>query len=266
MTLRQLLCLTIILFTSASICFADNSTDLAKKAQNPVENMISFPMDNNFNFAYGAKDNTQYILNLKPVIPFELSENWNLITRTIVPIIHQPNEYLGRHYLSGIGDITPTVFLSPGHPGKILWGIGPVAVLPTATNQQLGQGKYSIGPSAVVLAMPEQWVIGALAYNVWSVGGRSNRANVNQMTFQYFINYNVPNGWYVTTQPIITADWTINKSSNRWTIPLGGGVGHVFKIGNQPVNMSAQVYNNIKTPIAGPQWSAQFNIQLLFPK
>lgn len=264
--MRCLKIIAVITLCSMTAAYADDATDLAKKAQNPVENMISVPMDNNFNFDYGLRGNTQYLLNLKPVIPFSLNPEWNLVTRTIIPLAHQPNEYVGRNYINGIGDITPTLFLTPAHPGKILWGVGPVIVLPTASNKQLGQGKYSLGPSVVVLAMPGMWVLGVLAYNVWSVAGSADRSNVNQMTLQYFINYNMPHGWYFTTQPIITANWMINKSSNRWLIPLGGGVGRVLKIGKQPINFSLQAYDNIKAPIIGPKWTAEFNIQLLFPK
>jgi len=258
--LTSLLCCTL-----ASTTYADSATDLAKKAQNPIENMISVPLDSDFNFGYGEHDRTQYLLYLKPVIPFELNDQWNLITRTLLPLMHQPNAYPGRGYINGIGDMTPTLFLTPAQPGKAIWGAGPAIVLPTATDPQLGQGKYSIGPSFVILTMPGNWVIGGLIYNVWSVGGQSNRANVNQMNFQYFINYNLPHGWYVTSQPVITADWMINKSSNRWVIPLGGGVGHVFSIARQPINLSFQAYNNIKTQIVGPQWTAELNVQLLFP-
>lgn len=261
--------LLITLFCSICLqtaAYADSATDLAKKAQNPIENMISVPIDSNFNFEYGAHGNTQYLLDVKPVIPIAINKDITLVTRTIVPVAHQPNQYAGRGYVTGLGDITPTLFLTSAHPGKILWGAGPAFILPTATNQQLGQGKYSLGPALVVLTMPDRWVLGFLIYNVWSIGGQSNRANVNQMNFQYFINYNMPNGWYLTSQPTMTADWMINKSSNRWIIPLGGGVGHVFSIGNQPINVSCQVYNNIKTQIIGPQWTAELNIQLLFPE
>lgn len=261
-----------LLIAACSFCLlttayaGDAASDLAKRAQNPIENMISVPIDSNFNFNYGSNSNTQYILDLKPVIPFNLNDSWILVTRTIIPVMHQPNEFVGRNYVNGIGDITPTFFLSPAHHGKILWGAGPAIVLPTATSTQLGQGKYSLGPAVVVLAMPGKWVFGMLAYNVWSVGGRSNRSNVNQLNLQYFINYNMPHGWYVTSQPTMTADWMINKSSDRWVIPIGGGVGHVFSIGKQPVNISLQAYNNIKTQIVGPQWTAELNIQLLFPE
>lgn len=262
----------IIIYVATSLfaltAFADpeySATELAKKSQNPVEDMISVPFNNSFNFGYGIHNNTQYILDLKPVIPFHLSHSFNLITRTIIPFNHQPNLIPMRSYINGIGDINPSFFLSPAQPGKIIWGIGPTIFLPTASNKQIGQGKYSLGPSLVILSMPGSWVIGLLTFNAWSIAGDTNRANVNEFEFQYFINYNFPHGWYITTQPIITADWTAT-SNNRWTVPIGIGGGHVFKIGPQPLNVSLQAYNNIKTPKnIGPNWQLQFNVTLLFP-
>lgn len=258
--------LTALFFlVSCSVTFAlEDATELAKKAQNPVENMISVPLDSNFNVGFGPHDNFQYILNAKPVIPFTLNDSWNLISRTIIPMIHQPNPTHG--YLNGMGDINPTFFLSPHHPGTIIWGIGPTFVLPTATNTQLGQGKYSAGPSFVLLAMPNKWVLGFLIFNYWSIGGQSSRPHVNTLNFQYFINYNLAHGWYLVTSPTLISDWTAN-SQNRWTIPFGAGVGHVFSIGHQPLNLSVQAYDNVKTPrVLGPHWTLEINLQLLFPE
>lgn len=266
MKLRLLSILSTLCFLQTTTALAlDAATELAKKSQNPVENMVSVPFNNNFNFGYGDNGNTQYVLDAKPVIPFSVNEDWNIISRTIIPIIHQPNPIPGRNYLTGMGDLSPAFYLSPGHPGAIIWGAGPIAVLPTATKHDLGQGKYSIGPSFVVLTMPDRWVIGALLFNVWSVGGQSNRPNVNSFELQYFINYNLPEGWYVTTQPIITADWTAT-STNRWVVPIGFGVGHIFNIGKQAINASLQSYTNVVTASYGPNWQAQLNISLLFPE
>lgn len=256
---------SLLLFSILS--FADDSaTELAKKSQNPVENMISVPIDNDFNYGYGPNRLVQYNMYLKPVIPFELNDRFNLITRTIITLNHQPNLYPRRDYINGIGDLNPSLFLSPAHPAKVIWGIGPTIFLPTATNKQIGQGKYTIGPSLVVLTMPGPWVIGFLTYNAWSVAGDANRANVNEFELQYFINYNFPKGWYVTSQPIITANWMAD-AKNRWTLPFGLGGGRVFSIAKQPVNMSLQSYANLKTSSAiGPDWQLQLNISLLFPK
>ena len=244
----------------------DEATELAKKSQNPVEKMVTIPFNNNFNFNYALTNHTQYILDIKPVIPFALNHHWNLITRTIIPVIHQPDLYPTRGDLNGIGDITPSLFFSPANPGTVIWGLGPIFALPTASNKQLGQGKYSLGPTFVILSMPGSWVFGFLTYNIWSVAGDHNRPYVNEFEFQYFINYNFPHGWYLTTAPTITANWQA-KSNNRWTVPFGIGGGHVFKIGKQPINISVQAYDNVKSPkLVGADWQLQLNISFLFPE
>ena len=255
----------IILFFNEPIFADDVATELAKKSENPVEKMVTIPFNNNINYGYGPKNNTQYVLDIKPVIPFKLSDYWNLITRTIIPVVHQPN-LIGSGYVNGVGDINPTLFLSSAHPGKILWGIGPAFILPTASNKQLGQGKYSVGPSIVVLTMPNNWVVGILMNNVWSIGGETSRPYVNQFTMQYFINYNFQHGWFITSAPVVTADWTQN-SNNRWTIPLGLGVGRVFNIGKQAISTSIQTYDNVVTPkVLGAKWQLELSISLLFPE
>ena len=246
--------------------WADDTTDLAKKAQNPVENMISVPLQNQFNFSYGPHQNTQFLLEAKPVVPFSLTPSLNLITRTIIPLAHQPNLYVGRNDINAIGDLNPSFYFSPANPGKVIWGVGPSLMLPTASSKQAGSGKWSVGPTVVVLGMPGPWVIGALAYNVWSFAGDPNRPNVNSFEFQYFINYNIANGWYVFTSPIITADWTA-KSHDRWTLPWGMGGGHVFYIGKQAINMSLQAYANSSAPQeTGANWTTYLTISFLFPK
>src|SRR5262252_4745034 len=164
----------------------------------------------------------------------------NLINRVILPVVWQPytgsnpaNASLGTF---GLGDLNPTVFLSPAHPGKIIWGVGPAFVFPTATDPTLGQGKWSIGPSFVVLAQPGHWSLGALVNNVWSFAGQSDRRTVNQFLMQYFVNYNLSGGWYVTSAPIVTANWAAPQAKNVWTVPFGIGMGRIQKLGFQPIN------------------------------
>ena len=144
---------------------------LAKETQNPIANLISVPFQNNFNFGIGPNDATQWVLNVQPVIPITLNKDWNLITRTIMPIINQPSPGPGIESAFGLGDINPTVFLSPKNSGKLIWGVGPTMTFPTATDSLLGNGKWSAGPALVVLMMPGHWVIGALANNQWSLAG-----------------------------------------------------------------------------------------------
>jgi hypothetical protein len=165
----------------------------------------------------------------------------------------------------GFGDMNPTFFLSPAKPGKLIWGAGPTFMLPTATSRFLGQGKFSLGPSFVVLLQPGHWTIGALVNNVWSVVGQSGRTEVNQMTLQYFINYNLKKGWFLSTSPILTANWKA-MSGNVWVVPVGGGVGRVFKLGLQPVNVLAQVYGNPVHAVSGSSWGVRLQIAFLFPK
>ncbi len=226
---------------------AERTAALAKAAQNPVADMISFPMQNNTNFGIGPYGRDQDVLNFQPVIPLHLTKKWNLITRTILPVVWQPNPSQPSQGWYGLGDLNPSLFFSPAKSGKLIWGVGPALVFPTATADQLGQGKVSAGPGVVALTTPGHWVIGALANNVWSFAGTGSRPPVNQFLLQYFINYNMKGGWYVTTAPIITADWRAS-SGNQLTLPFGGGFGRIMKIGFQPTNLQLQFFGNAKYP------------------
>jgi hypothetical protein len=241
-----------------------SAEELAKAVQNPVADLISVPLQNNFNFGVGPRDVTQWVLNVQPVIPIKLNEDWNLITRTILPIINQPSPARGVPSAFGLGDINPTLFLSPAKSGKFIWGLGPTFTLPTATDSLLGAGKWSAGPAAVALVMHGPWVIGALANQQWSFAGWGDE-DVSAMLIQPFINYNLPHGWYLTTAPIITADWKAD-TDNRWTLPLGGGVGKIVKLGKLPLNLQLSAYDNVVKPDNGADWQLRFQVQFLFPK
>ena len=260
------------------------TADLQKATQNPVASLISVPIQNNSNFGIGPNDRTQNVLNIQPVVPIRASENWNLIIRGIVPVIWQPAPgtanlevfgieentpaYLAAQSVQksagvfGFGDITPSFFFSPAKPGKLIWGAGPVFVLPTATSKVTGQGKVSMGPSIVALVQPGKWTLGALVNNVWSVAGPSDRSDVKQMTLQYFVNYNLKKGWYLSLAPVITANWQAS-SGNVWTVPIGGGVGRILRLGFQPVNIAAQFYGNAAHPSNGSPWSMRLQIPIV---
>jgi len=247
--------------------------DLAKKTQNPVADLISVPFQNNFNFGYGAKDapepsSTQYVLNIQPVVPIGIGERWNLITRLIIPIIRQPNLLEGGDTW-GMGDIMLQTYFSPARPGEVIWGVGPIVQAPTATNgEKLGSQKWSAGPGAVVLTMPGHWVFGALANNVWSFAGDNDREDINFTTIQPFVNYNFSGGWYVTSSPVITANWKVEGNDNVWTVPVGGGFGRLMRIGKLPVNLQTQAFYNVVKPEddATNDWTLRLQIQFLFPK
>lgn len=261
--------------------------DLQRASQNPVASMISVPIQNNSNFGIGPYSRIQNVLNIQPVIPIKATAGMNLIIRWITPIINQPapgtanlevygidvntpaywliqgvQQHAG---VAGFGDMTPSFFLSPSKPRRLIYGVGPVFVLPTATSLVLGQGKFSMGPTAVGLLQPGNWTLGALVNNVWSVAGDSSRSSVNQMTLQYFVNYNLSKGWYLSTAPIITANWR-GLTGNVWTVPFGGGPGRVMRLGFQPVNIAVQFYGNVTHPTSGSPWGMRLSIAFLFPQ
>ncbi len=205
MPARQM-CLAVLMSLAAVPCLATDidlnkdgktsTAELAKAAQNPVASMISLPFQNDTNFNFGPEEKTQNVLNIQPVWPISLNEKWNVITRTIVPIISQPEFTPDGDRTNGLGDTTFTAFLSPKDSGKLIWGVGPAILIPTATDDDLGSDEWGAGPSVVFLTMPGHWVIGSLFSNVWSFGG-SGSDKVNIFTWQPFVNYNMDRGWYL---------------------------------------------------------------------
>ena len=247
---------------------AANTDSLQKATQNPVSSLISVPIQNNSNFGINPGDRTQDVLNIQPVVPLSISKDWNLVIRWITPIVYQPLPSESTNTGTGVygfGDMQPTFFFVPKKATKWIWGAGPILQLPTATSDYLGQGKLGLGPSVVLLTQPGHWTIGALANNVWSIAGSGGRPAVNQFLVQYFINYNLKKGWYVSIAPILTANWEASNG-NRWTVPFGGGVGRIMKLGFQPVNLSASFYGNAVYPDGTSSWNMRLQIALLFPK
>ena len=161
--------------------------------------------------------------------------------------------------------MTPSFFLAPRKAGSIIWGAGPAMVIPTATSNVLGQGKFSLGPSVVVLAQPGPWTAGTLVSNVWSVAGSGSRPAVNRMTFQYFLAYNLKHDWYLTSAPVLFADWRA-QAGNKWLVPVGGGAGRLVSIGSWPVDFAATFYGNAVTPAGLPTWQMNLQMTLLFPQ
>jgi hypothetical protein len=170
----------------------------------------------------------------------------------------------GQDRETGIGDTVFTAFLSPKVSGKWIWGAGGALVIPTSTDNDLGNGEWALGPSVVLLTMPGKWVIGSLFSNIWSIDTDSND-DINFFTWQYFINYNLNDGWYLVSAPIITANWEAD-SSNTWTVPFGGGVGKIFHIGKLPLNGQVSGYYNAEKPDSGADWQLRIQLQFLFPK
>ena len=206
------------------------------------------------------------------MVPFHLNDDWNLITRTILPLTWQPRlapsgvpDFGDANF--GLGNVTLSLFLSPQRPGPIIWGVGPAILLPTATNKTLGTNQWGAGPSAVALRVSGPWVVGGLASNVWSFGGTRAAGNrVNLLTVQPFVNYNFARGWYVTTSPVITANWVAARNDQTWTVPVGGGFGRVVKLGGKlPLNLSLQAYyNTVRPSEIGPTWQLRGQATFVF--
>ena len=245
-----------------------SAEELARLAQNPIANLVSVPFQNNTNFNYGPRDGTQNILNIQPVIPVTIDKDWNLITRTILPIVTQPGFTEGQSSTTGLGDLQLSGFLSPSQPGAggLIWGAGAIMQAPTNSNDRLGNDRWGLGPTAVALRIEKgsPWVYGALVNNVWSVGGGSD-PKYNNFLLQPFLNYNFTGGTYLTSAPIVTANWEAS-GSQRWTVPVGGGIGHIFHLGRLPVNMQLSAYWNVIAPDSGPDWQLRFQVQFMFPK
>jgi len=250
---------------------AAGGEDLRAKTQNPVGAMISLPFKNSWD--YGAPNGTAYFLNIQPVIPQTVGE-WNLIHRVIAPIISIDGPVVGRPEIpvgtpgdgaTGLGDINYSTYLSPAEPGRWIWGVGPSLMMRTATDEQLGSGKWSLGPTAVVLTQPKPWTIGLLGRQLWSIAGDDSRPDVNQLLLEPFINYNLANGWYLITDMVITSNWKA-PDGNQWTVPLGGGVGKIFNIGKQAMNTRIEAYSNVEKPEGAPDWVLSWTLQFLFPR
>ena len=250
--------------------------EIAKASQNPLTAMYSLPIQNNTYFDRASDGKVKNVANFQPVIPIDLNDDWTLVTRTIMPLTSAPT-YSGDggsyERVFGLGDTSFTAFFTPKNIGEgdWIWGVGPVIYMPTATDggSELGTEKWGAGPAAVALKMDGKWVYGALLMNIWSFAGPGQSEGikkVNTMQLQPFVNYNLDDGWFLTTVPIITANWEAD-SDHRWTVPMGMGVGRAMKLGKIPMTAQLHGYYNVVTPDDyGEAWQMRIQVQLLFPR
>jgi hypothetical protein len=243
----------------------DSETELAQKTENPISDLMRIPFTNNTNFGIEPNHRTNNELKIQPVIPFRLTRGWNLITRTLLPVIKQPTPSTTNADTWGLGAAQVSAFLSPAQSSTVFAGAGPIFQFPTTTDDVLGSRKWGAGPTASVFVIEGPWTLGLLVNNVWSFAGSRDRPNVNQFFAQQFLNYNFGHGWYLTSSPIVTSNWE-GTSGNKWTVPLGGGVGKVFEIGNLTFNATLQAFSNVVHPDPGPDWTLRFQIALLLPR
>jgi hypothetical protein len=269
MTTRRAACALFgIALAVAPAARAEEASDeqLARELANPVANLISVPFQSNWERNIGPVDGgRQYRMNLQPVIPFTLSPEWNLITRVILPVVHQSDIFPGAGTQNGFGDTLASFFFSPSRPtaGGWLWGVGPVVLVPTGTNDLLTTDRWGLGPTGVALRQDGPWTIGALANHVWSVGGSSGRPDVNSSFLQPFMSYTTPSAWSFTLQAEATYDWERRDAS----IPVSALVGKVFRIGMLPVQVNVGPRYYATHFDNGPKgWGARLSITLVFPR
>ncbi len=231
-------------------------------AQNPLADVISIPFQNNTYFGTGPEKKTANILVVEPVVPFHLNSDWNLIARIITPVEWSPRFTPTEGSKSGLGNVEPAFYLSPAHPGAVLWGAGVKMSLPTATDARLGNNKWGAGPAFGALTFQGAWTFGVIADNVWA--GARKYGGTNTLTFNPFVFYNFNDGWYVLSSGVTTADW-MARAGQQWTVPLGGGFGRLFHVGALPINARIQYLDNVERPDFAPKWQLQVQVQFFLP-
>jgi hypothetical protein len=251
-----------ILFITLSVPVFAEDADLAKKLANPVADLISVPIQSNYDFGIGPGDGTRWTTNIQPVVPFGINDEWNLISRTILPVIDQEGIALGGlNDAFGLGDTVQSFFFSPKSSDPI-WGLGPAFLIPTATDSLLGSEKWGMGPTAVVLKQDGPWTYGALANQLWSFAGDDGRDEVNATFVQPFLSYITPTKTTLTLNSETTYDWT----NEQWNAPVNFVVSQLLEIGDQPVQIFAGARYYLDAPDGGPDWGLRFGITFLFPQ
>lgn len=237
---------------------------LAKATLNPIASLISVPMQNNFDWGAGPDDDGfQYKLTVQPVIPFSINEDWNVISRTIVPYVYQ-DDVIGTTSQSGLADTVQSLFFSPVEPGPggWIWGAGPVLQIPTATDDLLGEEKWGAGPTAVALKQEGHWTYGALFNHVWSFAGEDNRADVNRTFLQPFVSYTTKTFTTFGLNTESSYDW----EREQWTVPMNMFVQQLLKVGSQPISLQLGGRYYAEGPSGAPEWGLRFQVSFLFPK
>ena len=240
--------------------------DLAKQLSNPLASLVSVPFQLNWEQNVGPSKLTRFVLNVQPVMPFEVNRKMNLIVRLIAPFISQPPLTESGTATFGMGDITTSFFMAPSKPGKFIWGAGPVIVLPSTSDPALGSGKWSLGPTIIALKQAGEMTVGALWNQAWSFAGDDDRADVNQMFLQPFLSYQATHTLTLTVQSEMTANWEAPNNDDMWTVPINVVVSKLATFGPFPASYQAGFGVFPVHPDIGPTWKLRAAIVLLFPR
>jgi hypothetical protein len=241
---------------------AVDQAEIAKKLANPIADLISMPLQSNWDFGIGPEHAMRYTLNVQPIIPFSISKDWNVITRTIVPVIYAESPVKGGNDRTGLGDILQSFFFSPKEPTRRgwIWGVGPVVYYPSGTDE-LSAHKWGAGPTAVVLKQENGWTYGVLANHVWSFSGGAEN-DISSTFIQPFLAYSTKTHTTFTLDTESTYDW----ENSQWTVPINLMVAQLLKIGGMPIQFQAGGRYYAERPEGGPDWGLRFAVTLLIPE
>jgi hypothetical protein len=255
-----------VLLSANSPVWAEADADLAKQLSNPVAALISVPFQLNFDQDLGRLDEgSRWLLNAQPVVPIDLNSEWNLISRTIVPLVSQRDVFADERRQSGLGDVVQSAFFSPKAPTDSgwIWGVGPVLLLPTATDARLGAKKWGAGPTAVMLRQQGPWTVGMLGNHIWSFAGDSDRTDISTTFMQPFVTYTTPTAWTFSFNTESSYDW----EAQQWTVPINLGASKVTRLGGQLVSVGGGVRYWAEGPEAAAEgWGLRLTLTLLYPK
>jgi hypothetical protein len=250
--------------TAASRAIADDAQDLSKKLANPVSSLISVPFQYNYDHNIGpADDGHKHYLNIQPVVPVKLNAEWNVVVRTIMPVISQDEIAPGSGNQFGLGDITQSFFFTPRNaPGGFVWALGPAFLYPAGTEELLSTEKWAAGPTALLLQQTGPWSIGVLSNHLWSFAGDDDRADVSSTFIQPFISYTTKDAWTITLNSESTYDWT----AEAWSVPVNFLATKLITIGHQPISLGGGVRYWAESPDSGAEgWGARAVLTFLFP-
>jgi hypothetical protein len=233
---------------------------LAISVHNPFEDFVKVPIESDTGFQLGRDHKVGDAVNIEPLLPFSLNQDWDLMARPSLTVAYSPTP----HEQSGLEDLQTSFFLTPHKESTWIWGAGPIFQFPTGSSSGLGSGRWSAGPTAALVYSQGAWLNAILTSHLMSFAGNRARRSVNQTYIEPMISYNLDSGWYADVDPQMTYDWTAD-TANAWLIPMGADVGKAFNIGPQSLSLQLGAYDLVKRPDGAPQWIARVSVTFLFP-